>query len=81
MPIHRADDIDLGEVDYNCPGTGALPAQDCDKYYTCYEGTPVHLWQCRLDYLFDLRYDGCNFPEQVDCGNRTRPGGSKCNFI
>jgi len=23
--------------------------------------------------LFDLRYDGCNFASEVDCGDRVRP--------
>jgi len=70
-------DINLGEVtNFTCPGTGVFPAQDCDKYYTCYENSPVFLWRCSNDFLFDLTYSGCNYPENVDCGDRNRPGAS-----
>ena len=77
MSAAPAQDIDMGEVEYDCPGYGVFPHEECDKYYTCYENTPTHLWKCRLDYMFDLRYSGCNFPQDTDCGDRPRPGNSK----
>ena len=73
-----ARDTNLGAVDnFTCPGIGVYPADDCDKYYTCYENSPVYLYQCMNNLLFDLRYSGCNFAELTDCGNRTNPGLSK----
>lgn len=74
----EATDINLGEVtDFVCPGNGVYPADDCDQYYTCYENSPVYKWKCRSNFLFDLTYNGCNYPEQTECGDRNRPGGGK----
>ncbi|CAL8113106.1 unnamed protein product [Orchesella dallaii] len=59
-----------------CTNDGVFPhAIRCEYYWSCYAGdaTLVH---CELDYLYDLRYNGCNFPEYVDCGERERPEGS-----
>jgi len=59
-----------------CQNNGVFPhAVKCEYYWSCYEGdaTLVH---CELDYLFDLRYNGCNFPQYVDCGERERPEGA-----
>merc|ERR1712137_479859 len=73
----EATDINLGEVtDFVCPGNGVYPADDCDQYYTCYENSPVYKWKCRSNFLFDLTYNGCNYPEQTECGDRNRPGGA-----
>lgn len=58
---------------FDCPEDGAFPHEErCEYYWNCWEGV-AYLMHCQLDYLFDLTYDGCNFPEMVDCGNRTRP--------
>ena len=64
---------------FNCPGFGVFPHPTrCEWYYTCYFGDSVKLWACFSDWLFDLRYEGCNFPEETDCGDREKPGaGSK----
>lgn len=70
----EAGDINLGASDFKCPaGSSIYPSTDCNKYYTCYGGEPVYLWQCRDDLLFDLTYNGCNFKEQTNCGNRVTP--------
>ncbi len=66
-------DINLGPVtDFNCPSDKTIAANpnDCAQYYTCYIAEPVYLWQCVNDYRFDLTYDGCNFPQNVQCGSR-----------
>lgn len=71
-------DVNLG-IDQNflCPGYGVYPhPQYCELYYTCYYGEPTYLWHCNSNWLFDLTYNGCNFPEQTDCGNRVRPDAS-----
>lgn len=74
LGIRCLSDIDLGEVsDYQCPGLGVFAHTRCDQYYTCYENTPTHLWKCKLNYFFDLRYNGCNYPQYTYCGNRTLP--------
>lgn len=72
-------DTNLGPSDFQCPtGKTISPhPEKCEQYYTCYGGQPTYLWQCRDNLLFDLVYDGCNWPEQTYCGNRTRPDGSK----
>ncbi|ODN01504.1 putative chitinase 3 [Orchesella cincta] len=61
---------------FSCPNDGVFPhEQKCEYYWSCYAGdaTLVH---CELDYLYDLRYAGCNFPQYVDCGERERPEGA-----
>lgn len=71
-------DTNLGvDPNFQCPvGSSIAPhPQRCDLYYTCYGGQPVYLWQCRDNLLYDLTYNGCNWPEQTYCGNRTVPGG------
>jgi Chitin binding Peritrophin-A domain len=74
----NAGDINLGVSDFKCPpGYVIYPhPQQCELYYTCYNTEPTYLWQCRSNLLFDLVYDGCNWPEQTYCGNRTRPDRS-----
>lgn len=74
--VFSAADINLGVSDFNCPtGHSIYPhPQRCELYYTCYNTEPTYLWQCRSNLLFDLVYNGCNWPEQTYCGNRTRPG-------
>lgn len=71
----NAGDINLGVSDFKCPtGYTVYPhPQQCELYYTCYNTQPTYLYQCRGNLLFDLVYDGCNWPEQTYCGNRTRP--------
>jgi len=61
-------------------GNGALPSDDCDKYYSCYNGN-AHKMQCHQDWLFDLVYYGRNYPEMTDCGNRTRPEGCELSHF
>jgi len=72
-------DVNLGPVtNFNCPsGTNiAANPNDCSQYYTCYPGESVYLWQCFSDYLFDTTYNGCNFPQNVQCGSRPHNQGS-----
>ncbi|XP_046650072.1 chitin-binding domain protein cbd-1-like isoform X2 [Daphnia pulicaria] len=70
-----ARDINLGESDFQCPtGYVVYPDTQCNRYYTCYGGQPTYLMQCEADLLFDLTYYGCNWKEQVDCGDRVPPG-------
>lgn len=78
--VFSAADINLGVSDFKCPtGHSIYPhPQRCELYYTCYNTEPTYLWQCRSNLLFDLVYNGCNWPEQTYCGNRTRPGGKYC---
>nr|SVE70983.1 EOG090X04G3 [Daphnia similis]SVE71614.1 EOG090X04G3 [Daphnia similis]SVE72246.1 EOG090X04G3 [Daphnia similis] len=71
-----AGDIEIGpDPTFICPpNTPVAPhPEKCELYYTCYPGYPVTLWQCYSDYLFDLTYSGCNYPIEVDCGERKRP--------
>ena len=77
--VRGEGDIDLGPVTgFTCPNGEIVSANPdrCDQYFTCYFGEPVHLWQCFSDYLFDMNYYGCNFPQNVNCGDRPKPDGS-----
>jgi len=70
-------DTNLGASDFKCPnGATIYPHPECDKYYTCYTGQSAFLWQCSNDLLFDLVYNGCNYPYQTYCGDRTRPNSN-----
>uniref|UniRef100_A0A0P5LZ31 Chitin-binding type-2 domain-containing protein n=1 Tax=Daphnia magna TaxID=35525 RepID=A0A0P5LZ31_9CRUS len=72
-------DIEIGpDPTFQCPpNTPVAPHPErCELYYTCYAGYPVTLWQCYSDYLFDLRFSGCNFPYDTDCGNRLQPNST-----
>ena len=69
----RDFNINLGPVNnFTCVANGAIPSDD--KYYSCYNGN-AHMIKCQQNWLFDLAYYGCNYPEITDCGNRTRPEG------
>ncbi|XP_065571764.1 chondroitin proteoglycan 2-like isoform X2 [Artemia franciscana] len=62
--------------EYQCPDAGgSFPWVSCDKYVQCID-LKASLYQCKYDYFFDLRWEGCNYPELVDCTNRTLPDGS-----
>jgi hypothetical protein len=64
----------LESANYTCPENGAFPHETlCEYYYDCWEGDAT-LCRCTEGYLFDLTYNGCNFPEYVDCGSRINPG-------
>ncbi|CAL4060726.1 unnamed protein product [Meganyctiphanes norvegica] len=41
------------------------PADDCDKYYRCYNGDP-HLEQCPNCLFWNQRYSQCIEPNHVD---------------
>lgn len=76
MKMTGRADTDLGEVDYQCEeGLYIAPHElHCELYYICASGgTPTHLYHCVDDQLFDLKYNGCNFKELVDCGDRLEP--------
>jgi len=64
---------------FNCTangdGGGAFPHPiHCEYYYLCSEGVDT-LVKCQRNYLFDLKYMGCNYPELTDCQERERPPG------
>lgn len=70
-------DTDLGLVpDYECPGEFSVASHEtkCDLYYLCAAGeSNAHLYQCRVDQLFDVNIRGCIVEDAVDCGDRLRP--------
>jgi len=80
VKVDKGGDINLGEDPiFKCPETnGVFPhPTNCELYYQCWENTVTTLWQCRENYLFDLTYNGCNFPQLTDCGERVPPGQGK----
>ena len=67
-------DTFLGRSNFQCPnGTPIYLHSECDKYYTCHPGQQSYFWQCSYDWVFDLVYNGCNYPELTSCGDRSRP--------
>lgn len=64
--------------EYDCPeGDGVFPHETrCEFYWSCHAGV-AQLIHCQTDFLFDLVYMGCNFPEYTHCQDRTRPPGAK----
>ncbi|KAJ8714657.1 hypothetical protein PYW07_002882 [Mythimna separata] len=52
---------------------GVLVAhENCNQFYMCSGGKPVAL-KCPLDLLFNPAKDQCDWPENVDCGDRVIP--------
>lgn len=70
-----ARDTDLGPSDYKCPdGVNVAPHEEyCHLYYICGTDKETHLYSCDGNMLFDLAYNGCNYPELVNCGSRLPP--------
>jgi hypothetical protein len=61
---------------FTCPGEGVFAHEEkCEYYWSCFAGEAT-LIHCQLDFLFDLVYMGCNFPELTHCQDRERPGDS-----
>lgn len=46
----------------------------CTKFYTCSNGKPVAL-SCPASLFFNTSKDECDWPQNVDCGNRRVPSG------
>jgi len=69
--IPRTTTTDCGHVlDCGQVGDGWFPdPYNCRKYWHCYGGEGEH-FTCPDDQLFDLVYEGCNFPDEVECGDR-----------
>jgi hypothetical protein len=60
---------------YNCTDSGAFPHPTyCEYYYDCTNGVDT-LIKCPRNFLFDLQYFGCNYPELTHCQERDRPEG------
>ncbi|KAJ8718588.1 hypothetical protein PYW08_002825 [Mythimna loreyi] len=52
---------------------GVLVAhENCNQFYMCSGGKPVAL-KCPLNLLFNPAKDQCDWPENVDCGDRVIP--------
>ncbi|CAH2235940.1 jg24485 [Pararge aegeria aegeria] len=46
-----------------------LPHDDCNKFYKCSNGEPYE-FKCPETLMFNLNESVCDWPNQVDCGNR-----------
>merc|ERR1712038_468806 len=58
------------KLDCEEQGDGWWPdPYNCRKFWHCERGVGHHM-ACEDDMLFDLRYTGCNFASQTDCGER-----------
>ncbi|XP_063830120.1 uncharacterized protein LOC135079394 [Ostrinia nubilalis] len=59
---------------------GVLVAhEECDKFYTCGNGEPVTL-RCPANLFFNPSADQCDWPSNVNCGERTIPSGFEASF-
>ncbi|GBP70016.1 Probable chitinase 10 [Eumeta japonica] len=50
-----------------------LPHENCNQFYKCTFGDLV-LFDCYPGTLFNVQTDRCDWPEEVDCGDRLIPG-------
>nr|AWI47792.1 peritrophin A-like protein [Spodoptera frugiperda] len=50
----------------------------CDKFYKCANGRPV-AYQCPDNLLYDPVAERCEWPNEVNCGNRPISDGNDCN--
>ncbi|XP_028173148.1 putative uncharacterized protein DDB_G0282133 isoform X3 [Ostrinia furnacalis] len=59
---------------------GVLVAhEECDKFYTCGNGKPVTL-RCPANLFFNPSADQCDWPSNVNCGERTIPSGFEASL-
>merc|ERR1711892_676041 len=57
-------------LDCEVEGDGFWPdPYNCRKYWHCFRGEGEHV-TCQDDFLFNTKYDGCDYPEEVECGDR-----------
>lgn len=42
----------------------------CDKYLSCWDGELVVVGQCPNGLVFNPKINGCDYPRNVDCGDR-----------
>ncbi|XP_078585736.1 uncharacterized protein LOC144867557 [Branchiostoma floridae x Branchiostoma japonicum] len=65
--------VTLSTVDaFSCDGLedgDYTDPKDCSKYYACSNGIPTHM-SCPPDLYFNEETDQCDYPENVDCGDR-----------
>ncbi|XP_023944020.1 peritrophin-1-like [Bicyclus anynana] len=67
------EEIELN--DKGCPVDNSiykiLPHDNCNKFYKCSNGEPVE-FQCPKTLMFSLNDEVCDWPREVDCGNRKK---------
>lgn len=56
---------DAADTDYV-----VIPHEACNKLYACMLGKPVE-YTCTYPLLYNIDTQVCDWPENVDCGNRT----------
>ncbi|KAF9814304.1 hypothetical protein SFRURICE_015241 [Spodoptera frugiperda] len=54
--------------------------EHCDKFYKCTNGKAV-AYQCPDNLLYDAVAERCEWPHEVNCGNRPISDGNDCNGI
>lgn len=75
-----------GQCDLLPDGTTCNPAangdqypdpDNCAMYYECQDGCAQHLL-CERNFLFDTKFGYCNYPLDVDCGDRPCTNNEHC---
>lgn len=65
------------EYQFHCPtASGLFPDPfNCQWFYSCSNGKAVHD-KCDSHLLYDEEFKVCDFEENVECGDRPRPGST-----
>nr|XP_034833391.1 chondroitin proteoglycan 2-like [Maniola hyperantus] len=70
---NNCDPSEAPEICAREGSNGVLVAhENCNQYYKCYAGVP-NVLRCMNTLMFDPIKGWCDWPEQVDCGDRITP--------
>jgi len=76
-----AHQVELAAFDYkerfDCPSDGLFPDDDnCQCFWECANNVAFSEC-CSPGTMFDAASSNCNYEDQVDCGDRPRPGSTR----
>merc|ERR1711970_1139978 len=73
----ECDDLPNGDSCEGLEGKKFADPDDCVSYYKCVSGCAEHN-MCERNFLFDDERGYCNYPTDVDCGDRTCEDPKHC---
>ncbi|CAK1580890.1 unnamed protein product [Parnassius mnemosyne] len=69
-----------GEAPIICAAKGSdgvlIAHENCNQFYKCSEGVPIALF-CPANLLYNPKTEQCDWPRNVQCGNRVIPGDNE----
>ncbi|KAG5871147.1 hypothetical protein JTB14_026111 [Gonioctena quinquepunctata] len=71
--IKPDDDVDSSLIDKCLKPKGQFPMEYCEKFVNCWNGN-VAVQKCPEGLLFSAEKSYCDWPANVDCGDRIKPG-------